>query len=111
MRVRSAHRHLRRCGRRLAVTLLVVGACGAALAAGTVIEAEGYVHEQPQGEPVNGPAPAPAVSAADSRAGGDATASGGGAAASGGTGPGVEMITGGNSKDGTAHVGRLPVLE
>ena len=34
-----------------------------------------------------------------------------GSAAAGRDGPAVELITGGRSKDGAAHVGRLPVLD
>ncbi|MGE0486028.1 MAG: hypothetical protein AB7Q81_17910 [Gammaproteobacteria bacterium] len=80
-----------------------------------VIEADGYVNEQPRGEAVAGPAPAPATAGmADTAATpttGVGSGAGGSGSASSGTGPGVEMISGGNSKDGAAHVGRLPVLE
>ncbi len=69
-------------------------------ARGVVIEAETFAPGGVQSAPSSGEAAPAAV-----------RGEGGEESAAARRGPGVELITGGRSTDGAAHVGRLPVLE
>jgi len=79
-------------------------------ARGVVIEAETFT---PDAAPSEEATAAPASAARPPAEGVPRAAAGasGNDAAAARSGPGVELITGGRSTDGAAHVGRLPVLD
>lgn len=77
-------------------------------ARGVVIEAETFA---PNGAPSAAQREAPSVETGGDGASAAPGGAGGDGRAAARSGPGVELITGGRSTDGAAHVGRLPVLE
>ncbi len=77
-------------------------------ARGVVIEAETFA---PDGAPTAAQREAPSVETGGDGAPAAPGGAGGDEPAATRSGPVVELITGGRSTDGAAHVGRLPVLE